>query len=122
VGIRERGERDGAAGQAALLDRFDQLLLRLRARFTDETEDRRILVAKELVMDLDEYLATRIVELTIHADDLGVSVGHEMPHLPGSAITIATLVDMARHRHGDLAIIRGLARRERDPVGVLRVL
>ncbi|MFN2569321.1 MAG: maleylpyruvate isomerase N-terminal domain-containing protein [Candidatus Dormibacteria bacterium] len=122
VGIRQRGEQAGAMGQAALLDHFDRTLLRQRARFADETEDRRVKVSDELVMDLDDYLATRIVELTLHTDDLCVSVGHELPHLPGTAITIATLIDVARHRHGDVAIIRGLARRERDPVGALRVL
>jgi len=32
------------------------------------------------------------------------------------------LVGVARIRHGDMAVLRALARRERDPVQALRVL
>ena len=45
----------------------------------------------------------------------------ELP-APASDVAIDVLVDVARIRHGRVAIIRGLARRERDDVEALRVL
>jgi hypothetical protein len=59
----------------------------------------------------------------VHADDLAVSVGTDLPTLPPAALQIAisTLVDVARQRHGDLAVLRALSRRERDTLGALRV-
>ena len=38
------------------------------------------------------------------------------------APAIETLLEVARLRHGDLAVLRALARRERDPVRALRVM
>jgi hypothetical protein len=35
---------------------------------------------------------------------------------------IDTLVEVARLRHGDTAVLRALARRERDSVAALRVM
>src|SRR5438309_1811510 len=65
-----------------------------------------------------------LAQMTVHADDLAVSVGVEPPRLPFLATTIAieTLVAVARHRHGDIAVLRALARRERDDIDALRVL
>ena len=75
-------------------------------------------------MTVDEYLRTRVVELVVHADDLAASVGVApmAPRPETGKIAIDALVDVARIRHGDLAVLRALARRERDPVGALRVL
>ena len=42
--------------------------------------------------------------------------------LPGIEVDIQALVDIAAHRHGRLAVLRALARRERDPDQVLRVI
>jgi hypothetical protein len=39
-----------------------------------------------------------------------------------TGLVIATLVEVARIRHGDAATIRALTRRERDTVDALRVL
>src|SRR5581483_4593202 len=66
----------------------------------------------------------RLVELFVHADDLAASLGVPPPPLPAAAtgLVIATLVEVARIRHGDAAVLRALARRERDAVEALRVL
>jgi len=45
-------------------------------------------VAGDSVMRLDDYLATRIVELTVHVDDLAVSVSLDSPVLPPAALGI----------------------------------
>ena len=124
VAVRERGEEQAAAGHAALVELHEAELKHLQRRLAGEPEDRRVKVFKDLVLLLDDYLVTRIVELTVHIDDLAVSAGLPTPELPPIAMELAigNLVEVARLRHGDLAVLRALARRERDDVEALRVL
>jgi hypothetical protein len=123
VAIRQRGEELAAAGHDHLIAEFDRLTIRLNDRLAHESADRLLTVAGDAVMRLDDYLVTRIIELTIHADDLAVSVGLDSPTLPPAAVSIVidTLVDIARSRHGDVAVLRALTRRERDTINALRV-
>ena len=122
--IRARGEEEAGAGPAALAGDARAVLERLTSRLAGERPGRRVRVAGGLVMTLDEYLRTRVVELVVHADDLAASVGVEpAPPQPATGtVTIDVLVGVARIRHGDLAVLRALARRERDTVEALRVL
>ncbi len=120
-GIRARADETAAAGHAHVIADYDKAMDRLRSRLTDEPVDRNVTVFQDRVISLDDYLRTRIVELVVHADDVCTSAEIDAPHLPGLDVAIATLVDVARHRHGDLAVIRALARRERDTVEALRV-
>jgi Mycothiol maleylpyruvate isomerase N-terminal domain len=122
--IRARGEEAAAGGPAALARDARATLERLTPRLGGEGPGRRVRVAGGLVLTLDEYLRTRVVELVVHADDLAASVGVEpLPPQPAAtAVAIGVLVGVARVRHGDMAVLRALARRERDPVGALRVL
>jgi hypothetical protein len=122
--VRARGEEAAAGGPEALARDWSQAAGRLTARLAAEAPDRRMRVFNNLVIGLDDYLATRLVELCIHTDDLAVSLGVDPPALPAAAtgLAVATLVDLARHRHGDAAVLRALARRERDAVAALRVL
>lgn len=122
--VRGRGEEQAAGGHAALVDELDAVVKKLGPRLATEPEARLVRVAHDLVLLLDEYLRTRIVELAVHGDDLAVSAGVETPRL-GTGVTdvaIATLVGVGRVRHGDQAVLRALARRERDQVHALRVL
>ncbi len=123
-GIRQRGEELAAAGHEGLAAEIARLAARLEERLAREPDDRLLMVAGNDLMRLDDYLVTRIVELTVHADDLALSVGLDAQGLPTEAldITIATLVAIARYRHGDLAVLRALSRRERDTINALRVL
>jgi hypothetical protein len=75
-----------------------------------------------LPMALDDYLVTRIVETTIHSDDLAVSTGQEAD-LPPDAMALAAhnLLDVGLLRHGGLQILRALSRRERRSSDILRV-
>jgi hypothetical protein len=122
--IRARGEEAAAGGPAALASDARATLERLTARLAGEGPGRQVRVAGGLVLTLDEYLRTRVVELVVHADDLAASVGVEpVPPRPATtAAAIDVLVGVARIRHGDMAVLRALARRERDTVGALRVL
>ena len=122
--IRGRGAEAAAGGPAALASEARAALGRLSPRLAEMHAGRRLRVAGGLVMTLDEYLRTRVVELVVHADDLAASLGVELaPPQPATCtIAIDVLVGVARIRHGDMAVLRALARRERDPVQALRVL
>jgi hypothetical protein len=121
--IRARGEEMAAGGPAAVAEAARAAYKRLTARLPDEDPGQHIQVAGGLVLTLSEYLRTRMVELVIHGDDLAASVGLAFGPLSTDlgGIVIGTLVDVARVRHGDLAVLRALTRRERDQVHALRV-
>jgi uncharacterized protein (TIGR03083 family) len=123
-GIRERGERMAADGYGALVEKHSAGARRLRARLETQPPERKVKVFEDQILVLDDYLVTRLVELTCHIDDLAVSVGVPTPNMPLEALdsAIRALVSIARYRHGDVAVIRALARRERDTVDALHVL
>ena len=122
--IRQRGEDMAEQGFDALVEHQRATIERLRGRFETEPGNRKVRVYTDVVLLLDDYLVTRLVELTLHIDDLAVSAGLETPPLPlrATELAIGNLVDVAKHRHGDLAVLRALARRERDKIFALRVL
>jgi uncharacterized protein (TIGR03083 family) len=122
--IRQRGEEAAPAEPQDFPALWADTAGRLRARLAAETPDRLVQVYGGLVLTLDAYLVTRLIELVVHADDLAVSLGVSRPPLPpaADALVITTLVDVARLRHGDAAVVRALTRRERDPGDALRVL
>jgi hypothetical protein len=111
-------------GPVALVADYEARVERVAALLASEPATRRVTVLRgQARMRLDEYLPTRIVEMVVHADDLAASVRAETPDL-GAAVDVAigVLVETARVAHGDLAVVRALARRERDAVDALRVL
>jgi uncharacterized protein (TIGR03083 family) len=122
--VRDRGEKEAERGHEGLIEHFSSSLERLRSRLQDEPEDRLIKVFQDVVLPLNEYLATRLVETCVHVDDLAASVGLPTPELPAGAVEMANsvLIEVARLRHGDLAVLRALSRRERDEIEALRVL
>jgi hypothetical protein len=122
--IRERGDEAAAAGPLEVAVEAARLTARLADRLETEPGSRKLLVGGDLVLRVDDYLRTRIVELVIHSDDLAASVGEgTTADSPSTATSIAieTVVGTARLRHGDMAVLRALARRERDTVEALRV-
>jgi hypothetical protein len=122
--IRDRGEEQAAEGPELVAAAAARACGRLRERLAHEPAGRRVSVYQGIVIRLDEYLLTRLVELALHIDDLCVSVGVPTPELPeaGRAAAIGTLVEVARLRHGDTAVLNALARRERDTGAALRVM
>lgn len=123
VGVREVGMKEAAEGPLATVQKLSDGIDHLERRLAEEPDGRRVRVFQDLVLELDDYLATRMVELTVHTDDLAVSVGLGPVELPNRALDLAisTMVDVARTRHGGLALLRALARRERDDIDALRV-
>ena len=121
-GVRARAAQEATEGQAALLARLDATLNDLDERFATEPATRAVKVAGGLVLPLDEYLVTRMVELVVHCDDLAASIGAETPGFDPMtmACVIGCMLAMVRARHGDIAVVRAFARRERDLIDALR--
>jgi hypothetical protein len=123
VGVRERGEDIAAGGHAAMVELFDAARQKFEPRLAVESPARLVRVFGDVVMRLDDYLETRIVEALVHTEDLALSVGIEPPPPPDDALDIAIghLVNVARSRHGSVAVLRALTRRERDDVDAMRI-
>ncbi|MBW3616002.1 MAG: maleylpyruvate isomerase N-terminal domain-containing protein [Actinobacteria bacterium] len=124
VGVRERAATTAAGGWARLYLDASKVQDRLAERLPETPPERRVLAFAGRALLIDEYLKTRLVELAVHIDDLARSLEVPMPPLPdaATAVAIAVLVDTARARHGDQAVLHALARRERDQASALRVL
>ena len=122
--IRQRGEEAAPETPGALPEVWAEMAARLRGRLAEQGPGRLVQVYGDLVLTLDDYIVTRLIELVVHADDLAVSVGVAPPPLPAGAtgLVIATLVEVARMRSGDTAVVRALTRRERDTSEALRVI
>jgi Mycothiol maleylpyruvate isomerase N-terminal domain len=123
--VRSDGEYVARRGPEAVAGKFDELTSRLRARLPTEPADRVVRApANDVAYRLDDWAISRTTEMLVHADDLAVSVGLDPVVLPADAalVAIGCLVEMSRHREGDLAVLRALSRRERADTELLRAL
>ncbi len=120
--IRERARAEASEGHAALLTRLDDAIERITEALSHEPGTRTVAVIGGTVMLLDDYLVARVVELVVHLDDLAVTLGTDAA-IPADALDVALgcLLDVARARHGDIAVLRALARRERAAADVFPV-
>jgi hypothetical protein len=86
--------------------------------------DQAIVVSRRRTLLLDEYLRTRIVEMTIHTDDLAASVDRLSPELPEEAYetAVSVLMDSAVMRHGAPAVLQAIARPDSQLPSALRVV
>jgi hypothetical protein len=121
--VRKRAEAGAHRGAAALAADATAAVAGLSIRLAEQPADRRVQVLGSFDMTLDGFLVTRLVELLAHIDDLAASAALPTPDLPPAAVSlvITCLTDVARRRHGDLAVLRTLARRERSTEGVFPV-
>ena len=132
TGVRERSRAEAAPGPVGVAAGVRAALDALPERLRTEPATRRVAAFGGRAITLDEFLRTRLVELCVHVEDLGLSVGlgpgvdpaDDVADLPDDALAHAVdvLVGAARARHGDAAVLRALARRERDAVDALRSL
>lgn len=121
-GVRHDGEYVARRGPVAVAGNFHELFDRLRSRLADEPRGRLVVASTPgTVMLLDDFLGSRTVEMLVHADDLAVSVGLPPLDLPPDAAKVATttLLELARQRTGDLAVLRAMSRRERQESEIL---
>ncbi|MFG1777059.1 maleylpyruvate isomerase N-terminal domain-containing protein [Micromonospora sp. NPDC049048] len=121
VAIRRAGDGLAADGPAALVDRCAATLRELSGVLPGEPSGRVVHLARgPWSLTLDDFLATRLMELVVHADDLAVSVGVPTPELPAEAVNpvLTLLARLAVRRHGQPAVLRALSRAERAPTSV----
>ena len=123
IAVRERSAELGGSDAGDLYARASALRDRLRRRLPAQPSDASIRVIGGLVMRVDDYLDTRIVELAVHLDDLAVSLEVPTPAYPDDASrrAVAVMAELARRRRGDLAVLRALTRTERatGPISAL---
>jgi hypothetical protein len=121
--VREEGDQVTADGHEVLVEHTTACLSCLRDRLVREPATRRVESFGRVLL-LDEYLRTRLVELSVHVDDLARSVELPAPVLPQPALAeaVRTLVGAAVVRHGQLDVFRALAGRDQDSDDTLRVL
>jgi hypothetical protein len=130
VDVRERSHAVGVRGPEQVAGAAAAALERLADRLATEPADRQV-SARGAALTLEEYLRGRCVELAVHVEDLELSVGlgpgltaaDRVPEPPDDVVrdAVDVLVAAAVTRHGAPAVLRALARRERDQVQALRV-
>lgn len=117
--IKEVSRDEASAGPDELAAKCADVAARMRVRFAEEPADRLVAALGGRMLSLDDFCRTRLIEVLLHVDDLAASVGRPCPDtsVEGRTVVIEILVGIARMRHGDWAVLHGLARRERigDP-------
>lgn len=121
--VLERAVGEAEAGPSGVRERLRDTLAHLATELPRQPATRRVAVLGGIVMLLEDYLATRMVEIAVHSDDLAVSLDIPTPQLlaPLLDLVVTTLVGTAAARHGRLELVRALTRSERTRPGVLPV-
>ncbi|XVU29931.1 maleylpyruvate isomerase N-terminal domain-containing protein [Actinoplanes sp. CA-054009] len=122
--IRRVSEDAAAAGPAAVCTAAARALADLRRRLPAEDPDQPVqLPFGPWSLTLADYLTTRLIELTVHGDDLAASVGVDPPAMPPAALdaAIGVLCRLAAERHGAAAVLRALSRAERAPTTIAAI-
>jgi hypothetical protein len=123
VGLRTEADADAASGPQALADELPGDLDRLRAVLADvesRTPDTVFVPWEGVTLSTRDWLVSRAVELVVHADDLAASVGLQTPEFPASVVeaVLGAMSSLAVERHGQVAVVRTLARPQRAPGSV----
>ncbi|MGE5828939.1 MAG: maleylpyruvate isomerase N-terminal domain-containing protein [Micromonosporaceae bacterium] len=116
--IRAGGDEEAAGGPIELARRTAAAVDTLRAVLAGQPDDRVVAPpAGPWALRLDDFLITRMMEITVHSDDLAGSVGLATPELPAAVLdpVLALLTALAVRRHGAPAVVRALSRAERAP-------
>lgn len=121
--IREVSADEAGAGVDAVVRRAREVAGELAVRLPSEPEDRVVGALGKRMLSLDDFCRTRMIEIGVHIDDLAVSVDVPTPELSADVTgeVIDIVVGIARHLHGDWAVIHALTRAERSEGGVFPV-
>ena len=124
--IRDKNEHSATHGPEPTIARLRELLSALHDRLRTEPAGRLLEMRPTFpwVMSLEDRLRLMVLDLVVHLDDLAVSIGR-----PGcgatkaaSSMAIEAMLAAARFQHGDRAVLRALARRQRSAPEVFPVL
>lgn len=122
--IKNVSANEAEIGPEAMAEKCRDLVSTMVERFEAEPADRLVGALGGRMLSLDDFCRTRLIEVLMHVDDLATSIDVETPKTDpeGHAIVIDILIGIARHLHGDWAVLHGLARSERpDAAGVFPV-
>lgn len=121
--IKTVSATEASVGPAGVAETARRVAGELADRLPKEPTDRLVGALGKRMLTLDDFCRTRMIEIGMHIDDLAHSVGLETPELRPSvtAEVIDIVVDIARHLHGDWAVIHALARAERSAGDVFPV-
>jgi hypothetical protein len=121
VDIRSGGDANAEAGPQALLGRLVDARERLGGLLSETAPDRPVLVPWQgWALRRDDFLVMRMMEITVHSDDVAASVGLTAPSLPESVLgpVLGLLTRLAVQRHGQSAVVAALSRAERAPARI----
>jgi hypothetical protein len=121
VGIREGSDRQAAEGPEALAALLDLRLSELPGVLDGVASDDPVLIPWQgWAVTAHDFLVTRLMETTVHSDDLAASVGLETPEFPDAVVSpvLGLLTELAVRRHGATALVRTLTRPQRAPGSV----
>ena len=123
--VRAQGERGAQRGPEEAVSRLATRVEEIRSLLPG-TDPNRLLDLRPTLpgaIRLQDFLRTRVLELVVHGDDLATSVGlSSAPPEDAAGVTIEVLLATARRDHGDVQVIRALARAERCTARVVPVL
>jgi hypothetical protein len=109
-------------GHGELVAMFTDRLAGIAEILRSSAPDRLVAVFAGLVIRLDHYLATRIVEQVVHLDDLARSVGRDpWPTPQCDALVVSIGAEIGLRRRGPTAMVRALYR-QGFTEGILPVL
>jgi hypothetical protein len=112
--IHERGATVAAVGQPKLVAVLRERIEGLQETLPSLPAGHLVSVIAGRVMYLEDYLVTRIVEQSVHLDDLARSIGYEVSPWPlpddHVACAISAGFDIAIQRAGTTAVLRALYR------------
>jgi len=114
--IREGAASRAAAGHRQLLESVQEALDDVARLLAEEVEPRVVRMPWwGWSLTFEDFLVTRMMEITVHSDDLAVSLGQEPPELPVSVLepVLSLPLGVSVLRHGQAAVVRALSRAER---------
>jgi hypothetical protein len=117
--VRERSDAQATEGHHVAVSLQTEALAALREVLAEAPET--VLVPwLGRHMATDDFLATRLVEMVVHADDLAASVDVAVPAFDDAAHepVLGVLTALAVVRHGQDAVVRALSRPQRAPASI----
>jgi hypothetical protein len=122
--VQSKAASDAARGRDVVLERYDRGVAAIGSVLPGTPTHQIVKVPVNVLMSMEDYVATRLVEVVVHGDDLAASVGDDpAPFGPdATGFVLELLIASMRRRSGDAALVRALARSERAAPGVLRAL
>ncbi|GAA4589323.1 hypothetical protein GCM10023194_43260 [Planotetraspora phitsanulokensis] len=119
--IRTSGEQDAKDGPAALAAQVAATVQELRT-VLPSAPSRPVRRPRwgDWSISLDDFVASRMLEVVVHSDDLAHSVGMPTPELPAEVVetVVDILTRIALRRHGATNVLRALSRAERAPASI----